>query len=118
MNALLVSRYEFAHSANQMKTKSSPEDSGTSTRAKGGFFRRRGDNTSNDKAGSRARVVPAVTDGPAQPTPEEVEALAFQLYQKRIAENLPGDSESDWRQAEAQLGGRRGSQDDFVLLPS
>jgi hypothetical protein len=40
---------------------------------------------------------------PAGPTYEQIAAAAFEVYQYREAHGIPGDSTSDWHEAEARL---------------
>lgn len=37
------------------------------------------------------------------PTEDEVRILAFELYERRLADGTEGDATSDWTQAERQL---------------
>lgn len=39
-------------------------------------------------------------------TAERVRRRAHEIYERRTALGLPGDAESDWLQAEAELGGQ------------
>lgn len=38
-----------------------------------------------------------------QPARAEIEKRAREIYENRVAKNLPGDAESDWLQAEKEL---------------
>lgn len=44
------------------------------------------------------------------PTPERVRERAREIYERRTALGLPGDAESDWLQAEAELGAKKATK--------
>ena len=48
--------------------------------------------------GARQREIP-----PRRPSEDEVRILAYRLYERRCAEGIGGDAESDWIEAERLL---------------
>ncbi|MGA0846823.1 MAG: hypothetical protein ACO3RV_09795 [Luteolibacter sp.] len=55
-------------------------------------------------ATSSSPTAPAVS--PA--TPDQIARAAYLNYRRRVEQGLPGDCESDWLEAEQQLGGGNG----------
>jgi hypothetical protein len=53
---------------------------------------------------SSASKPAAGTSGSAQPSPDAIARAAYLNYRRRVEQGLPGDSSSDWLEAERQLG--------------
>ncbi len=55
--------------------------------------------TSAPKPAKKAAAKPATT----APSPDAVARVAYMNYRKRVEQGLPGDSHTDWLEAERQL---------------
>lgn len=51
-----------------------------------------------------SKQAPAKKTAKAAPSIDEITRVAYAIYQQRIASGTPGDSRSDWLEAEKQLG--------------
>jgi hypothetical protein len=57
---------------------------------------------------ARAVVADVAGSGQGVPNDESVRRRAQEIYERRMREGLPGDAESDWLQAEAELAAQVG----------
>lgn len=69
-----------------------------------GRKRRSEDTIANGGAPTARSSGDAAQDGAGQPSAERVRQRALEIYERRRALGLPGDSVGDWLQAEEELG--------------
>ena len=49
-------------------------------------------------------VLNQTSEAASKPSEDSIRILAFDLYQRRQADGMPGDAESDWVKAEKEFG--------------
>lgn len=56
------------------------------------------------KAAAKSPTAKAAKPAAPKPSPDAIARAAYLIYRRRVDQNLPGDSQNDWLEAERQLG--------------